>query len=652
MRVAKIDIKNFRGIQNTTLLLPKHGVFIGDNNTGKTTILEALDLALGPDRLNRLPPVDEHDFFQGKYLPVQASAGEAAEPPSVPLIEIDVVVVDPNEEQKAKFWDYIEFWDSSADKFYVENNPAGVDKEHIVEALRISFRGSYDIAEDDFQGKTYFTRSLLEEEKPSQFTKKYKQICGFLYLRSVRTGSRALSLEHGSLLDIILRLKEARPQMWEDTISVLSSTNVAEKPDLGLSPVLESINAALKKYVPREWGIEPHLKISNLTREHLRKVITAFIATGTGPHAAPFYRQGTGTINMLVLALLSQIAEAKQNVIFAMEEPETAIPPYAQKRIVHEVRNLAAQALFTSHSPYVLEEFSLDETIVLSRDSSGVLTQQPINLPENVKLKRYRQEFRTRFCEGLLARRILIAEGSTESTTFPTAFRRLAELNPTVYSSLEALGVCTLDAGSETNIPGMAKLYRDMGKRTFAFCDRQEDGNKALIEEHVEALFMHNEKGIENLVINGTTEEALKRFSDLLDWPQHLVQKYPEPKQTIIAAVRDYFLWAKGNWGISDFIAQCSEAEIPLWIRQAATTLKALCEHPSEGSAPTTPQTPTRTASPANQSQLSPAAAFPFPTGFKEPVSPPYAPISLPDPAIPPISQGFEELVFPKKPEN
>jgi len=55
-------------------------VLIGDNNTGKTTILEALDLALGPDRLNRLPPVDEHDFFLGAYSPVpraEANGGEA-----------------------------------------------------------------------------------------------------------------------------------------------------------------------------------------------------------------------------------------------------------------------------------------------------------------------------------------------------------------------------------------------------------------------------------------------------------------------------------------------------------------------------------------------------------------------------------------------
>ena len=87
----------------------------------------------------------------------------------------------------------------------------------------MTFLGWYDPEEDDFEGKTYFTRSLSEGDKPVVFSKKDKQICGFLYLRSLRTGSRALSLERGSLLDIILRLKEVRPQMWEDTISKLAS---------------------------------------------------------------------------------------------------------------------------------------------------------------------------------------------------------------------------------------------------------------------------------------------------------------------------------------------------------------------------------------------------------------------------------------------
>lgn len=582
MKIYAVFIENFRGISNARLVLPDHAVFIGDNNTGKSSILEAIDLTLGPDRLSRRPPVDEHDFFEGKYLPVAAAtAQEGAVPEEMAIVEgpritVEVTVVDLSEEQAARFGGNIEWINVETGKFFTEANPAGVDASNIQAALRVTFIGSYDPEEDDFSGNTYFSRSLTEGERPEPFTKRDKQYCGFLFLRSIRTGSRALSLEHGSLLDIILRLKEIRPQMWESTIGTLAAFDVASDPAIGISGVLESIDKSLKKYVPREWGVKPHLKVSNLTREHLRKVVTAFVATGDGDHAAPFFRQGTGTINMLVLAMLSQIAEDKQNVIFAMEEVETAIPPYAQKRIVHELRKLAAQSIVTSHSPYVLEEYSLDETVILSRTNDGVLGQAQISLPDSVKHKRYRQEFRTRFCEGLLSRRVLIAEGATEASAFPVAARRLSELNPVAYASLEALGICIIDAGTETQIADLAGLYRGLGKRTFGLCDKQTDTAKAAIEAQVERLFMHEEKGIEDLILKNTTQDALERFSGAIDWPQHILTKYPDPKTNVIAALKEYFGWAKGNWGIADFLGQCSEAEVPSWIRDACIALKAI----------------------------------------------------------------------------
>ncbi|MBB3147236.1 putative ATP-dependent endonuclease of OLD family [Phyllobacterium trifolii] len=441
----------------------------------------------------------------------------------------------------------------------------------------MSFRGYYDEDEDDFVGETMFTRSLTEEEKPTPFRKKDKHLCGFLYLRTLRTGSRALSLEHGSLLDIILRLKELRGGMWEDTIDELKAVDVAADPALGVSGILESVNKALNKYVPKEWGAKPQLRVSNLTREHLRKVITAFMATGDGDHAAPFYRQGTGTINMLVLALLSQIAEDKQNVIFAMEEVETAIPPYAQKRIVHELRKLSAQSIVTTHSPYVLEEYAIEETVIVSRSKQGVMTQSTVELPDGVKLKRYRSEFRQRFCEGLLASRVLIAEGATEMSCFSAVARRLSELDAAKYSSLEAMGICVIDAGTDSQVAPFAKMYGDLGKRVFAACDKQTDEINATIEAQVEQLFMHDEHGIEDLVLKNTTPAALKRFSDSIEWPPHLIHKFGDPAAKPAEALSALFNWNKGGWSLPDFLAQCTEDEIPGFLRDACATLKELC---------------------------------------------------------------------------
>jgi len=370
MRISKLSIKNFRGVAKANLLFPRHTVLIGDNNTGKSTILEALDLVLGPDRAHRMPPVDEHDFFQGKYIlgdpdpaavaaeigdPVieGVEAGPVAEPQDdKPLvIRIDAIVCDLSDDQKARFFANVEWWDDTQNIVLEQPTPEQVAVAS--PCIRVSFVGWYDAEDDDFAGETFFTRTE-EDDAKQLFRKKDKQICGFLYLRTLRTGSRALSLERGSLLDIILRLQEARPKLWEDNLEALSTLQLSDDADGDLGEVLESVNKALKKYVPKEWGAQPQLRVSNLTREHLRKVVTAFMSTGEGGHLAPYYRQGTGTINMLVLALLSQIAAGKQNVIFAMEEPEIAIPPYAQKQIVSEVRKLSSQTIFTSHSPYVV----------------------------------------------------------------------------------------------------------------------------------------------------------------------------------------------------------------------------------------------------------------------------------------------------------
>lgn len=598
MQVARLQINNFRGIQSADIFLTKHTVLLGDNNTGKTTILEALDLALGPDRLSRGTVIDEHDFYLGKYLPDAPSDELATEPieeaqaiandeiaaldPIVlsnsPKILVTVTVIDLSVDQLARFGDYIEFWSVDSKILYQEPAPEGVDGASIKPAIRVTFEGEYDKEEDDFIGNTYFTRSIQPGASRVTFSKKDKQFCGFLYLRSVRTGTRALSLEKGSLLDIILRMKEVRPQMWEETINQLNSIEVASNPDLGISGVLESINAALKKYVPKEWGVQPHLKVSNLTREHLRKVITAFIATGESKHAAPFYRQGTGTINMLVLAMLSQIAEGKQNVIFAMEEPETAIPPYAQKRIIHEVQKLSSQSIFTSHSPYVLEEFPLEDTHILSKGSDGIIKQHRIELPANLKLNRYRREFRTRFCEGLLSRRVLIAEGSTETDSIPLVFRRLAEMNPDIYSSLEALGICTINADGEGNISGIASLYKELGKQVFSFCDQQTEENKAKIDAVVQFNYMHNQKGFEDFVMHNSPESALNRFIDTLDWPAHLAAKYPNPKGNPTQSLGEYFKDNKGTLGAADFLAQCTEDEIPEWLKQVCVHIKSVCD--------------------------------------------------------------------------
>ncbi|MGV8131266.1 MAG: ATP-dependent nuclease [Candidatus Pacearchaeota archaeon] len=575
MRISRIKIQNFRGISNGEILLSDHNVFVGDNNTGKSTVLEAIDLVLGPERISRTSAIDEHDFYAGQYLNEK----------NVPIeIIIEVVVVDLNEEQQRHFNEHIEWWDTLSNSC-LENPPAEITNNHtVIPALRVGFTGSYDIEEDDFITKTYFLSPPSETGEYTSFKTSDKRVCGFLFLRTLRTGNRALSLERGSLLDIILKLKDKRLQIWEDVLTSLRTVPVAENPDLGVSEILAQVQISLTSFIASASSYNPHLRVSDLTRESLRRILTVFMETGAirtdgARHTAPFQHQGTGTINILVLSLLSIIAELKQNVIFAMEEPEIAIPPHIQKSIVESVRNKSAQALFTSHSPYVLEEFDPNQIIVLKREK-GVLTSAKTTYPPAVKSKTYRAEFRKRFCEALLANKVLITEGKTEYDAFPAASRRLHELNPQSFDTLESLGFSIIDAETDSQIAPLGNYFKSLGKMTFSVFDKQEDAQMSVITAAVDYPFEAPEKNFERIIIYGTSETALRRYASLIvsegDWPIHLASETPfidMPLEALQDSLSKYFKHSKGSGKAADLLGICSISEMPKYILE---TLEAI----------------------------------------------------------------------------
>jgi len=574
MQLSSLKISNFRGIQTAHVLFKGHTVLIGDNNAGKSTILEAIDLVLGPDRLSRLPIIDEHDFYNGKYI---------GEDSSITEIKIEVIVTELSEEQIRRFKDNLEFWDS-LDDLLLDESPEHIDQEHVIEALRICFTGYYDSEEDDFTGETWFCAPQLEDGTMTKFRKTDKRECGFLYLRALRTGSRALSMERGSLLDIILRIRELRPKMWEDILSKLRTTTVADDPETGLNDVLGNIQDALKKFVPADWGTQPHFKVTDLTRENLRKSLNVFMSTGTEDYFAPFHHQGTGTINTMVLALLSMIAEAKQSVIFAMEEPEIAIPPYTQKRIVNIIRKTANQAIFTSHSPFVLEEFDPSQICLVQR-KKGVLFSKNVNLPEHIKQKKYSSEFRLRFAEALLAKRVLITEGATEATSFPAAARKLEEIAPEVFSSFEALGIAVFDAETETQVSTYGKYFKALNKQVFAVFDKQTPGALAEISENVDFAYESDYKGFEDQLLQETAIESLKRFAlELVEdelWPTHLNAYEPSSTSSdeeLRASLKRYLRWSKGAAGAAEIIGGSTRKEMPISIRNILKNIKLQVE--------------------------------------------------------------------------
>jgi len=516
MKVVRLAIENFRGIKSAELLFEGHTLFIGANNVGKSTICEALDLALSPDRLSRTPPIDEFDFHNAQYWTPPETEGEKGTP--IPL-RIEVVLTEPSATVLTRCGGHLEFWHTQEKRLLKEGEADLVKPPLSVPCLRLETIGRYDEEEDEFQAKTYFAHSpdAEEGEEKKVVSRPIKREFGFLYLRALRTGSRALSLERGSLLDIILRTKGIRTTLWEKTIANLRAMDV-EKDAAELAPVLRDIEKRLSRYIALEApGHATSLHVSELTRDHLRKTMSFFLALAPDQGHVPFAHAGTGTLNTLVLALLSFIADLKpENVIFAMEEPEIAVPPPTQRRIAQYLLTKTTQAFVTSHSPFVIERFEPSNTLLLSRDM-GKVGAQKVSDASGLSDKEFKQFARWGLCECMLGKAAIVVEGLTEFHALPVAAARMELEEPEVTGgqSLDVLGATFFYAGGESNMAKFGKFFKTLGLKTFGFYDaspkRPPKATEALKEAY-DVNLEHPFKGFENLVAAEMPVERLWPF--------------------------------------------------------------------------------------------------------------------------------------------
>lgn len=514
MIVVRLKITNFRSIKSAELHFDGHCLIVGPNNVGKSTICEALDLVLVPDRISRFPPVEEFDFHNAQYLVAGAVEGE--EPKAVP-IRIEVVLTDINAEVENRCGQHLEFWNTTDKRLLNEGEVDQANPPLVVSCLRLETLALYNPQEDEFEAQTYYSHSPgAELGELDKVSKDVKRMFGFLYLRAVRTGSRALSLERGSLLDVILRLRGSRAGLWEKAIERLRDLDI-EKDATHLDPVLKSIEARLGKYIASDVeGRATKLHVSQLTREHLRKTMAFFLTMSKDQTPVPFQHVGTGTLNVLVLALLSFIAELKPtSVIFAMEEPEIAVPPHTQRRIADYLLHSTTQAFVTSHSPFVIERFEPEQTLLLSRGPDSSVTARKVSDAGGLKGNDFKRYARRGLTECMLGKGAIVVEGLTEFHALPAAARMLEESDPTLQP-LDIGGVAFFDAETESNMPKFGTFFKALGLKTFSFYDYlvRTPEKKKLLTDVFEVDWEHPHAGFEALVVNEMTVDCLWSFLD------------------------------------------------------------------------------------------------------------------------------------------
>lgn len=152
MRIVRVHVENFRGIKLADIYFEGTTVLLGDNNTGKSTVFEAIELAIGADRLARTQAIDEHDFYGGDYRAVEN------QPPKI--IVVEVVIAGLDEQHCTKFRNNLEFW-RTADRSLLGAGAAGGAAQAGTEpAVRVRFEGAYDSENDEFTAITTSTSMI------------------------------------------------------------------------------------------------------------------------------------------------------------------------------------------------------------------------------------------------------------------------------------------------------------------------------------------------------------------------------------------------------------------------------------------------------------------------------------------------------------
>ncbi len=459
MTIEEVRIRNFRGIRSLDLKLGGVTVLIGENNSGKTSVLDALKLCLRELRPRRQAVFDALDFHL---------ADVDSEPSSADPIEIEVRFSEwPGEE-----WDdHLVGRLNRAEVLQVDDD----GRRHV--RLRVTCgydRGTREFAHDwsflDLNGEA------LSRANRRALTILQQEV-RFFYLRALRDAARHFDAKgpfwRPFLQDSQLspdRKAEVEAKLKEVNDLVVSSHASFDQVQTGLRRVQSVVPLSTGEAVSIE--AVPGRMFDMLARAQVQ------LGTTTGAKI-PLSRHGEGTQSLAVLMLFSAFLEAQPEgaPVLALEEPEAHLHPSAIRALWDLVRGFSGQKLISTHSGEFLAATEIGDVRRLARTPEGIKAfRVPRDLLSDDETRKFSYHIRRARGELLFARCWVMVEGETETWVYAAAARALG-LN------LHREGVRLVEFSQSD--PGMlAKVAEALGISWF--CVGDDDSNRAKVERALE----------------------------------------------------------------------------------------------------------------------------------------------------------------------
>lgn len=409
MRICQAEFRNFRGIRQGNVVLPKHAVLLGANGAGKSTIVEALALLFGRERMVR--PISDWDFFGGSPKPnsrfyIIATVTE--------FINNDPVAVPDwfiGENAARPVW-----WHDESSTLSTEIDPPG----GTLLATQLALAGRYDDETCEFETVRYFYHG---EADP--FTDGYVPVSprllrevGLFLLSSNREWDKLLSFSSSSLLKVI-RENDALPGKIVEDIKQQLRNNVSRIEEAApLSDILNTAAKELQSFLLIKQSSKIAYRPTSLDTMSVLQSLVAHI-TQSDNSLLPVARHGAGMVSLqaflLLLAFAEQRRKANRNFILAAEEPELHLHPSLHQRLVHRIRSTSIQSIVTTQSPHVAGGYQPNEVVFIQNSDGEMqairLRAEPIKKITTNSVRNLYLVHRSAYYEALMGGIIIVPEG-------------------------------------------------------------------------------------------------------------------------------------------------------------------------------------------------------------------------------------------------
>jgi predicted ATP-dependent endonuclease of OLD family len=409
MYLAQLTISNFRGIKNANINLSGHTILLGNNNSGKSTIIDAIGLLLGKETLVR--NINDFDFFGGNPQPDDRILLKGA----LTGFSSD------NETEHAEWFNdnrggIAKWFDPLTNTIHTEQNEGSTLKL----AVELGFAARFDKDDLEFETKRYFYLSDVDPfddasvvSIPKSLTKKI----GFFLIPSKRNWERIISFG-SEIFRKVISFQNAIPA--ESVIATRDELRASEsgiEREAPFRDIVERINQEIKGFTGKTMRL--NFLPTNTDIESVLHSLTPFLP-GRADTNLPLGSHGSGLVSLQTLLLLLEFGRYRkdnnENFILSAEEPELHLHPGMHRRLIGRIRNLSTQTIISTHSPEIAAYYKPQEINIVQTKDDGTTHVVPLITavpPENALMRLF-TVYRRETSEALMNSNIIIPEGITE----------------------------------------------------------------------------------------------------------------------------------------------------------------------------------------------------------------------------------------------